>query len=133
MNEQERRDYIRYRIESAYKAYKDAGLLADNSSYNAAVNRLYYAIYYAVSALLLENGIHTKTHSTIKSQFSQNFVKTGRLDRKYSRLLAELYDGRQRGDYADTFDFDEASVRPLFDRTKEMIERIESEIKTENT
>lgn len=94
MNDDQKQNYIVYRLESAHKAVNDASILADNDSWNAAVNRLYYAVYYAVSALLLKNGIHTKTHSSIKGQFAQNFVKTGLFDQKYSKLLAELYDGR---------------------------------------
>lgn len=47
-------DYIEYRLSKAREALQDAKLLAENNSWNACVNRLYYSCYYAVSALLLK-------------------------------------------------------------------------------
>ena len=52
-------DYIAYRLAKATEALRDAKLLAENESWNACVNRLYYACYYAVSALLLKNEVST--------------------------------------------------------------------------
>ena len=45
------KDYIAYRLAKARESFDDAQLLAENESWNASVNRLYYACYYAVSAL----------------------------------------------------------------------------------
>ena len=77
-----KKDYVRYRIESSYKTLEAAKILADNGYWNSVVNRLYYALFYAVNALLVNNGIQTKSHSATKSQFSLFFVKTGKFDAK---------------------------------------------------
>jgi len=130
MNENERKEYVRYRIDSARKTFEAAKVLADNGFWNSAVNRLYYAVFYAVNALLVMNKIQTKSHSATKSQFSLNFVKTGKFDKKYGRLLAELYDWRQKGDYDNIFDYDNDSVQPLFKPVEEFINLIENEINT---
>ena len=131
MNIEERNEYIRYRIETSYKTFDAAKMLADNEFWNSSVNRLYYSVFYAVNALLVLNDIKTKTHSSIKSQFSLHFVKTGKIDKKYGKLLSKLFDWRQRGDYDNLVDYDKESVEPLFKSVKEMIELIEDEI--ENT
>jgi uncharacterized protein (UPF0332 family) len=81
-----------------------------------------------VNALLVLNEIPTKSHSATKSQFSMHFIKTGRLDKKYGRLLSQLLDWRQKGDYENVFDYDQEGVEPLFIPVKEMIEVIEKEI-----
>jgi len=128
MNEIERKEYIRYRIESARKTYEAAKVLADNEFWNSAVNRLYYAVFYAVNALLVLNEIQTKSHSATKSKFSLHFVKTGKFDKKYGRLLAELFDWRQKGDYENIFDYDSDSVQPMFKPVEEFINLIENEI-----
>ncbi len=128
-NDQDRNEYVQYRIETAHKTFEAAKVLAENGFWNSAVNRLYYALYYAVNALLFLNGIQTKTHSATKSQFSQMFVKTGRFDKKHGRLLSELFDWRQRGDYENIFEYDSESVKPLFDPVAEMIDLIDEEIK----
>ncbi len=131
MNLEERNEYIRYRIETAYKTFDAAKMLADNEFWNSSVNRLYYSLFYAVNALLVLNEIKTKTHSSIKSQFSLHFIKSGKIDKKYGKLLAKLFDWRQKGDYDTLVDYDKESVEPLFVSVKEMIEIIENEI--ENT
>ena len=129
MTNEERNEYVRYRLESARKTYAAAKVLADNGFWNSAVNRLYYALFYAVNGLLVFNNIQTKSHSATKTQFSLLFVKPGKFDKKYGRLLAELFDWRQKGDYENIFDYNEDSVRPLFDPVAEMIDLIEKEIK----
>jgi uncharacterized protein (UPF0332 family) len=109
MTPEERRDYVNYKIESAFKTLDAAKILAENGFWNSAVNRLYYAAYYAVNALLVMNAIHAKTHSNTRSQFSFHFIKTGKFDSKYGRLLAKLYDWRQKGDYENIFDYNSDS------------------------
>lgn len=128
MTNEERREYAKYRIESAHKTFEAAKVLSENGFWNSAVNRLYYAVFYAVNALLVLNEIQTKSHSATKSQFSLHFVKTGRFDKKHGRLLSELFDWRQKGDYENMFDYNSDLVEPLFEPAVEMIELIEEEI-----
>ena len=128
MTQEERKEYVKYRIESAFNTVEAAKVLADRGFWNSAVNRLYDAIFYAVNALLVLNDIPTKSHSASKSKFSLHFIKSGKIDKKYGKLLAELYDWRQKGDYGNIFEFDSESVMPLFDPVIEMINIIEQEI-----
>jgi uncharacterized protein (UPF0332 family) len=86
MTNEERQEYVKYRIESARKTLEAAKVLSENGFWNSAVNRLYYSVFYAVNALLVLNEIQTKSHSATKSQFSLHFVKTGRFDKKHGRL-----------------------------------------------
>ncbi len=129
MTREERTEYARYRIETAYNTVEAAKLLAGNGFWNSAINRLYYALFYAVNALLVINEIYPQSHSGVKSQFSLHFIKTGKLDVKYGKLYAQLYDWRQKGDYENMFDYDSESVNPLIEPVTEMITRIETEIK----
>jgi uncharacterized protein len=106
-------DYIKYRIEKSQQAYEDSKLLAENKSWNACINRLYYFCYYAVSALALNENITTRTHSGLKSQFNLHFVKTGKVPPEMGKLYSDLIDSRQKGDYGDMYDFDEQTVKEL--------------------
>ena len=92
MNKEERLEYVNYRVRSARETLEAAKLLAEKEFWNSTVNRLYYALFYAVNALLVLNKVQTKSHSSTKSQFSNLFVKTGKFDKKYGRLLSELFD-----------------------------------------
>jgi uncharacterized protein (UPF0332 family) len=121
--------YVQNRIETAYKTLEAAKVLTENGFWNSAVNRLYYSVFYIVNAILVKHEIITQSHSGAKSQFSLHFIKTGKLDKKYGKLLAELFDWRQKGDYENLYEFDSESVLPLLDSVFEMIQQIEKEIK----
>ncbi len=54
LDEESRLGLIHYRIERSDEAIEEAAILAERCHYNAAVNRLYYACFYAVQALLLK-------------------------------------------------------------------------------
>ena len=71
--------------------------------YNTAVNRMYYACYYAASALLITEGIVTKTHDGVLQMLSLHFIKTGVLPAEYGRKYRNLFDKRSSGDYEDFF------------------------------
>lgn len=128
MNEEDKKQYVLHRIEAAYEAVNSAAHSADGGFLSAATSRLYYAAFYAVKALLVFNDIQTKTHAATLGQFSQHFVKTGLIDKKYVKLLYELFDNRQEGDYEERVIFEEEMVRSYFEPVREMIKIIESEI-----
>jgi uncharacterized protein (UPF0332 family) len=52
-----KKDLIEYRTKRAKDTFEDALILAEKNKWNSAINRLYYAAYYAVSALLLKSDI----------------------------------------------------------------------------
>lgn len=64
-----------------------------------AISRAYYAIFHAASAVLLSEGISVESHSALKDMFGLHFVKPGKIDRKYGRILSKLKDERETGDY----------------------------------
>ena len=45
-------DLINYRISRAFETIKEAESMIENEFWNASINRLYYACFYAVSGLL---------------------------------------------------------------------------------
>lgn len=73
--------------------------LLDLSHYDDVVSKAYYTMFYAAKALLLLEGINVRRHSGATSHFGQRFVKTGRVDRHYSRLLQEAMEARGAADY----------------------------------
>ena len=125
-----RDDYIKYRFQRAEESFDDALILAEKERWNTVVNRLYYACFYAVIALLLKNNIETQTHDGARSQFGLQFVKPGLLDKKYGKLYTKLFDYRQKGDYGDLYDYDEETAKPLIEPVKEFLFEIKKHIYT---
>lgn len=119
-------DLIRYRIARAKDTLEDAHILAENEKWNSAINRLYYAAYYAVIALLLSADLKPTTHNGAKSNFSEHFVKTGKIDKELAKIFSQLFSWRQKGDYDDLFDFQEDNVLPYFDPVRRLISEVEN-------
>ena len=61
--------YVAYRLNRSDVTLKDAKLLAENDRWNSCVNRLYYACFYAVSAILIKNGHVIKSHNGARTFF----------------------------------------------------------------
>lgn len=117
-------DLIAYRLERARETLEDARLLADHGRANSAVNRLYYACFYAVSALLYSKGLSATKHSGVRSLFGQHFVKTGLISKESAALYNDLFEYRQQGDYKDFFCVDPQLLTPWLDQAQRFIDAI---------
>ncbi len=114
---------IAYRLERAREALEDARILAGASRWNACVNRLYYACFYAVSGLLLQQGLSSSKHTGVRGLFNLNFVRTGRFPKSLARTYNDLFAHRQEGDYIDFVKFEEAQVREWLGQAEAFLEQ----------
>lgn len=124
--EENRKDIVVYRIERAYTALEQAKLNYKLNCLEVTANRLYYAAYYVVSALLIANKIPAHSHEGNITQFGLHFVKTGKVDREDGKLLSHLLTMRLKGDYSDRFGLTEADVLPYIEPTEAFIKKISS-------
>ena len=63
----EKQALINYRLECAAEMVSDARSLINEKRWKSAVNRLYYAVFQAVSALMIQEKIRIKSHSGAKA------------------------------------------------------------------
>ena len=108
----------------------------DNVSFGhwrLVVNRLYYACFYAASALLVKKGITAQTHVGVLNQLGLHFVKEGLISAEQNELYYKLFHLRLTGDYDDWVDLQEKDVIHLIEPTKKFIEEITKMIKNEPT
>jgi uncharacterized protein (UPF0332 family) len=115
-----------YRMERAREALKEAGLLLQAGHLNAYVNRLYYACFYAVSALLATRGISTSKHGHLRSLLHRDFVRTGLIPTELGRHFDRLFSNRQEGDYADFVVFKADEIRPWLDETTAFVDCVDA-------
>lgn len=101
LDEQSRLSLIKYRIERANETIEESKLLARGGYYNAAVNRLYYACFYASLALLAANNMPTSTHAGVKTMLGLHFVSKGVLANEHGKTFSRLFEIRHSGDYDD--------------------------------
>lgn len=122
-------DYINYRIERAKETIREVQTHIENKFWNTAINRMYYACFYAVSALLAKDQVEVSSHSGVRQKFGEYFVKTGKIDRDLAKHFTELSEKRHKGDYNDFYDYDEETVLRLFPVSHQFIEAIEQILK----
>ena len=120
------RDLVLYRMTRANETMEDARILANAKRWNACVNRLYYACFYAVSALLVRYGLSSSKHTGVRSLFNRQYVKTGKIPKDLARIYNDLFERRQEGDYIDFVTFQEYQVLPWISKAEQLIGYITS-------
>ena len=124
-------DLISYRLARANETMEDARILANAGRWNACVNRLYYACFYVVSALLVRHGLSSSKHTGVRSLFNKHYVKTGKIPKDLARIYNDLFERRQEGDYIDFVRFQESQVLPWISEAEQLIEHITSLVEKE--
>lgn len=126
MKSLEKSDLIQYRLNRATETLHEIEVLLENGLFNTAINRLYYASYYAVTALLLYNDIKASTHSGVRQMFGLHFVKTGKISTDIGKVFSDLFDKRHSSDYDDFISVCREDVEDLLPPATELIENIKA-------
>ncbi len=113
-----------YRLKRANETIEEAALLMQAEHWNAVINRLYYACFYAVSAYLVLEEIHASTHAGTKIQFNKTLIKTELLNLEHRDLYDDLFNFRNKADYKDFTEFTREQVTPLLPQSQTFIQAI---------
>ena len=97
---------VSYRLEQSEETLREAEILLNETALRGTINRAYYAMFYAVLALLATKQIGTSKHSAIIASFDREYVKTGTFPREMSRSLHLAFDRRQTHDYGEIIEID---------------------------
>lgn len=117
-------EFVNLRITNAQKTLSEVDILIDNKLWNTAVNRIYYACFYAVCALLYNSDFDTKTHSGVKRLLSLHYIKTGLISNDIWDFYSLIFEMRQNADYEYMVDYEYDDVVQLLPQAKELIETI---------
>ena len=124
LNAEERTAIVEFRLEKAQRAYEQACGVVEKSYWETIANRLYYAAYNAVSALLIAYGYSAQSHSGVIHLFGLHFVKVGVFSREIGKLYHDLFAMRLTGDYDDTYGLTENDVLPYIEPVKQLIQEV---------
>ncbi|HEX9870691.1 MAG TPA: HEPN domain-containing protein [Candidatus Tectomicrobia bacterium] len=119
--EQKRGEVVRYRWERAHTSLKAAGREAAAGDYPLAINRAYYALFYAVSALLLEEGRRFGKHTSVRAAFNRDIIRAGRLSETDGDIYNQLFRDRHEGDYVEFTKFDAQYVQVNIEACEEFL------------
>ncbi len=116
---------VRYRLEQAVETLRETNLLLDQNAWRGAQNRAYYAMFYAVLALLATRQLGSSKHSGVLGLFDREFVKPGLLPRELSRSLRLAFNRRQSWDYGEVAALDPDEITEMVTGAKLFVQAIQ--------
>ena len=124
MDENNKRILVEQQKSQAIRFIQQAEEMCSLHYCDLAANRYYYACFHAIQALFIKDSISAHTHSGVLTQFSLNYVKTGKVDIRYGAFLARMMQLRQKADYNCSYDITEeeiSEIRPLAEELVKVI------------
>jgi uncharacterized protein (UPF0332 family) len=126
------RDEVALYVEHAQQMLQVADHNLADGFYASAINRAYYAIFYAANALLATKELTRSKHSGVIAAFRQHFVKPGLIESEYSDIYGRVMDDRHKGDYEIIEStMDQARAQTDLKDAQRFVQRVERYLKLE--
>lgn len=103
--------------------------MREHEQWDAAANRLYYAVLHDVNALLIHDKHEVRTHHGAGMLFRQTYIKTGIWEEQFSDTFTLLQTMREKSDYNSSFDATRGLIEPLIAPSKKMIDTVTERVK----
>lgn len=121
---------LRFRMEQAHETLREAQILLGEAALRGTINRAYYAMFYALLALLATRQLSASKHSGALGLFDREFVKPGLFPRELSRSLRLAFDRRQTHGYGELVEEDPETVRKTLDDAKVFVSALETYLRS---
>jgi uncharacterized protein (UPF0332 family) len=115
----------RHRFTRAREAFAEGELLLAKDAFMGAVNRFYYAAFYAARALLAVRELDSPRHRGVISLFQKHFVKPGLLSNDKAKALPRSFEKRQKSDYGDFSTVTSGEAQSIRHETSDFLEECE--------
>lgn len=129
INDTNRKSLIDYRIQQANETIDLAKFLIESNKLVVAVNRIYYGMYYSLTALALKHKFETSKHTQLIGWFNKNFISTKIIEPKFGKILRNAFQNRTKGDYDAFVKFSYDEVKVMHIEMKQFIMQIERNLK----
>ncbi len=129
LTQEERAIIVGLELEKADKFLLQATAVASLALWDVVANRIYYAAFHAISALLINDHLEVRSHKGAGLMFGQKYVIPGIFSPDDGHLYAKLQDLREKSDYNLVYQSNEEEMAPLIEKTKDLIERIKAKVR----
>lgn len=116
---------ISYRLERSHESLRAAEIMLENNMLTFSMNRIYYAMFYAIQALLVLRGVSFSKHGQVKSYFNREMVKTRIFSTEMGQLYNKAFEYRQKFDYVDFSFPDREMVLEYLEKARSFIINIQ--------
>lgn len=121
---------VNARLQQAQTALEAGQLLLEQGFHTDSINRFYYAMFYAVLALLVTRQLGTSKHKGVISLFDREFVKTGIFSKNMSVWLHTTFEKRLEADYADLIVVSPESAQESHEHANQFLQQIRNYLQT---
>ncbi len=128
LKEEERQIIIRLELEKADSIFAENEGLVEKGYWNTLANRLYYALFHAVSALLVSDGREVGSHKGAAIRFHQYYVRTGIFTVDEGSFYSQMETLREKADYNCFFQVSESDIKTCIEPTRQLIEKVKQYI-----
>ena len=124
LDENNRDLLVKMHLEKTRQEMSDAELLHNAGSDGSAAGRIYYAIFHAVCALLIHDGIRVKSHKGAYTMFCMHYVNTGKFPQVYGKWYRDMELIREESDYNCFYNVTSDDINERIPQAREMIDAI---------
>lgn len=124
LNNTERQTLINLYLERAQRTFEEMEVAIAAEKWGMAANRIYYAVFHAVTAMFVYDGHPVGTHRGAKAVLGQHYVLTGKITTESAKLFAQLETLREKADYNIMFVAQAKDVMPHVDKARNFIDEI---------
>lgn len=122
---QDKKILIKNALKKAQEAVSSAESNFENKFYSTCQNRLYYALFYAVTALAYNDDFITSKHAQLMSWFNKKYIYTDKIfDEQLFKIYKEAFTNRQKSDYDFMYEPDISEVFASIEETKYFVSEI---------
>ncbi len=125
IDNQDRLGLIQYRLAEAKDTQSDVELLISHDRLRAAINRIYYSMFYSLLALGLKYEFETSKHVQLIGWFNKTFIQSGLIEKNYGKIINKAFIRRTKGDYDSYIEFDMETVIEMYEEMKDFNSALE--------
>lgn len=116
---------VQRRIQKSKETIDEAKLAFTNNQFRSTLNRIYYAVFYIVSALAAKHNFATSKHKQLMGQFNKEFVKINIVKSEYWDIYSKTYKNRQESDYLDFVEYSKEEIESNYSDMLQFVSEIE--------
>jgi len=125
MRPDEIRALVSHRMDKSLESLRAAEIMLDNGMLSFGMNRIYYALFYAVQAILISKNVSFSKHGPVKAYFNRELIKTGDLPVEMGRLFNKAFEYRQKFDYVDFAQPERDTVAEYIESARRFVSKIQ--------
>jgi len=125
ISNEDKQELVKYWLEKSEESIESAKSEKKEGRLSFAINRLYYAMFYAMTAILTAKDETYSKHSGVRAALHRDFIKTGKVNNEIGKLYDELFNARHQADYTPLIEFEDGVVKKQIKQVEKAVKKLE--------